>query len=144
MAVPSPSPGGSFVVPIWWTDPAFNLAEISAFLGTPISTVSYWLTLARASGIEVGDHSGNRTRYSCHDVFALSLLAKLRGRHVRINADVVTAAFAFASENGRPRPIPYNGEWTVFDDEASLKVPSWLCWTAVRAWASNYFGTSHV
>lgn len=143
MTITAPPSGGHFVVPDWWTDPAFNLAEISTFLGTPISTVSYWLTLARASGIEVGDQSGNRTRYSCADVFALALLAKLRGCHVRVNADVVNAAFAFTSENGRPRQIPYNGMWTVFDDDASLTVPAWLAWTAVRAWATQYFGGAH-
>ncbi|WP_412048649.1 hypothetical protein ACK6D9_11675 [Hoeflea sp. Naph1] len=100
--------------------------------------------MARASGIEVGDMSGNRTRYSCHDIFALSLLAKLRSRHVRINADVVAAAFAFTTENGCPRPVACNGEWVVFDDDASLTVPAWLCWTAVRGWATKFFGTSHV
>jgi len=143
MATPSPPSGGCFVVPSWWTDAAFNLSEVSKFLDTPISTVSFWLTLARASGIDVGDRTGNRSRYSCHDVFALALLAKLRSRHVRINADVVADAFAFTTDNGRPRPVAYDGAWTVFDGDASLTVPAWLCWTAVRAWASKFFGTAH-
>lgn len=144
MANPSPPSGGRFVVPVWWTDAAFNLSEVSKFLDAPISTVSFWLTLARASGIDVGDHSGNRRRYSCHDVFALALLAKLRTRHVRINADVVSDAFAFTADCGRPRPVGYHEDWLVFDGDANLTVPAWLCWTAVRAWATKYFGGAHV
>ena len=144
MAHPSPSPGGSFVVPGWWTDSAFNLSEVSQFLDSPISTVSLWITFARASGHTVGDRRNGRPLYSPADVFALALIAKLRIRHVRITAEEVADSFKFATENGRPRPEPYNGDWTVFDDGASLRVPAWLCWTAVRAWASKFFGTSHV
>lgn len=142
MANPSPPSGGCFVVPTWWTKHSFNLSEVSQFLDTPISTVSFWLTLARAAGLEVGDHSANRTAYSCHDVFALSLLAKLRLRRVRINADVVVSAFNFAGIP-TPRPVPCDGDWVVFDDDASLTVPAWLCWTAVRAWATKVHGTAH-
>jgi hypothetical protein len=143
VAHPSPPAGGCFVVPAWWTKPTFNLSEIAQFLDTPISTVSFWLTLARAAGLEVGDQSGNRTRYSCHDVFALSLLAKLRIRHVRINAMTVFSAFVFAGKPD-PRPVAHNGEWVVYsEDGVNLTVPAWLCWTAVRAWASKYFGTAH-
>ena len=142
MTTTDPPSGGHFVVPAWWTETAFNLNEISKFLGMPISTVSLYITFARTGGHVVGDTSGRRATYSCADVFALSLISKLRSR-VPITAELVNAAFTFASENGRPRPVPYNGNWIVFEGEASLTVPAWLCWTAVRAWASKYFGTSH-
>ena len=145
MANPSPPSGGSFVVPAWWTDNAFNLSEVSQFLDSPISTVSLWITFARASGHTVGDRRNGRPLYSPADVFALALIAKLRIRHVRITAEVVADAFKFATESGRPRAIGYDSEWSVYaEDGVSLRVPAWLCWTAVRAWASKFFGTSHV
>ena len=144
MANPSPPPGGYFVVPNWWTDPVFNLSEVAEFLDTPISTVSFWLTLGRAAGVEVGERRGGRTYYSCHDIMALAMLAKLRIRHVRINAMTVFAAFNFTTLDGKPRPVPYNGEWHVYDgDGVSLTVPAWLCWTAVRARASKFHGAAH-
>ena len=144
MTTTDPPSGGHFVVPTWWTEPAFNLTEVAKFIDTPISTVSLWVTFARAGGHVVGDTSARHALYSCHDVFALAMLAKLRSRSIPITASLVADAFAFTAEHGRPRPVQYNGEWVVFDDGASLTVPAWLCWTAVRAWASKFFGTSHV
>lgn len=130
-------PAGYFVVPNWWEKPAFSLTQISDFLKLPPSSVHYYITLAKAKGVSIC------APFSCHDLLPLVLIVFLRRTGIRVNADHIAAAFAFVG-GSTPRPIGHDELWAVFDgDGATVTVQAWLAWTAVRAFATKKFGTSH-
>jgi hypothetical protein len=129
MANTPPSP-----VPAWWSKPRFSLSEIARFLNVPIATIHLWLKLARATGFTVGDESLHRPLYQPQQVFALAMLAKLHAIRIRVNANIIADAFAFATTpEGNPRPIANDEIWSVIDEDgAILHVQAWLCRTAVN------------
>jgi hypothetical protein len=133
-----PSSGGCYPIPSWWTEPRYNLSEIAHFLQVPIATIHLWIKLARATGLEVGDASLSRPLYSAHQIFALALLAKLHAINIRINADTIASAFAFANVGIDLKPIPHDAIWTVIDEAgAVLQVQSWIVFSAVRHFAQR-------
>lgn len=132
------SDGGNLTIPSWWTRPRFGISAIADFLSVPIATIHLWIKLARATGLAVGDASLSRPLYSAQQVFALALLAKLHAINIRINADIISSAFAFADVGRNPQPIQSDSIWTVIDEDgAVLLVQGWLAFSAVQHFAQR-------
>mgnify|MGYP003145355394 CR=1 FL=1 len=141
-------PRAAFVMPAWWRDPAFSLREISEFLNVPSVTLDHWFAIARITGHDAGKRKGSRRRfYSCHDVYIVALLAKLRDIGFPASDRAIAAAYEFATdEHGRPVAPATNGVWRVDHgtEGVHFAVQAWLAWVAVRAFATPHFGTAHV
>jgi hypothetical protein len=131
MSSTAPSPDGHYILPKWWDSPRFCLTEIAQITGVPIATISLWLTLARATGLEVGDTDLSRPLYSARQLFALALLSRLHGRRVRVNAKIVAAAFEYVARH--EKSIPTNAVWAVYDEDGvALNVQAWLTFSGVQ------------
>jgi hypothetical protein len=127
----APSPDGHYSLPKWWDNPRFCLTDVARLTGVPIATISLWLTLARATGIEVGDTDLSRPLYSARQLFALGLLSRLHGRRVRVNAKIVAAAFDYVARH--KDSIPQNAIWAVYDEDGvALNVQAWLTFSGVQ------------
>jgi hypothetical protein len=126
----APSADG-YTLPRWWDDPRFCLTEIANFTRVPVATISLWLTLARATGITVGDVTRSRPLYSARQLFALALLERLHRQRIRVNVKIVAAAFGYAEAH--QSHLPGDALWQVYDDDGvALNVQAWLAFTAVQ------------
>jgi hypothetical protein len=123
-------------LPKWWDNPRFSLTEIAKITGVPIATISLWLTLARATGLAVGDTDLSRPLYSARQLFALGLLSRLHGQRVRVNAKIVAAAFDFATRH--EQSLPRDAIWVVLDEDGvALNVQAWLTFSGVQHFAQR-------
>jgi hypothetical protein len=136
MSIAPPVTPGQLRIPAWWDNPRFCLTEIARITGVPIATISLWLTLARATGLEVGDTGLSRPLYSARQLFALGLLSRLHGQRVRVNAKIVAASFEFAARH--KESIPQNAIWLVYDEDGvALNVQAWLTFSGVQHFAQR-------
>lgn len=122
---------GNFTVPSWWDDPQFCLNDIWKFTRVPVATISLWLTLVRATGLEVGDTTKSRPLYNARQLFAIALLERLHRNRIRVNAKIAAAAFTFADSHAVS--VPNEAVWIVYDEHGvALSVQAWLAFTAVQ------------
>jgi hypothetical protein len=124
-------PDDHYRLPKWWDNPRFCLTEMAKIAGVPIATISLWLTLARATGLEVGDTDLSRPLYSARQLFALALLSRLHSRRVRVNAKIVAAAFDYVARH--KDSLPQNAIWAVYDEDGvALNVQASLAFSGVQ------------
>jgi hypothetical protein len=134
MSIAPPVTPGQLRIPAWWDNPRFCLTEIARITGVPIATISLWLTLARATGLEVGDTGLSRPLYLARQLFALALLERLHRQRVRINAKIVAMAFDFATRH--EQSLPQDAIWVVLDEDGVvLNVQAWLSFSGVQHFA---------